>query len=532
LTANEGVLSDAGLFVPRAGRPDARSGHHNLAWELNDDCRFDPAHGSVADVLEEIARERAPRVCLTSEDFEYLHARPAALWALADGLHAVGYRPVVVVYLRPQAGYAESLYAELVKHGLAETFDVFLTTIVATGEFKFSEGWCFTFDYERLLADFAAVFGAAQIIARPYQSGADDVVEDFLRTIGGPKLPQRIARTPRLNAGLPCTEVLRLLERNTRSRGAPGSFPVGSRMGTFSGRFDPVHIGEVRRIVARFNAGNKRVQEKYGALVPCVSGRDLIEDVAAALGIDPAGRYRKRVIDATAQLKPAPSIREVPPAAPSGRIDERVFAPPFTQPARLEAVIVGTAALVAVAAITYGQPTGSTALVEYGMLSAIVALSAAALLTRYAIESHGLIADYRFFDGWGARLSALGYALVGLYALVNALLDVGVPRYEPDWFCYPGAIATAAATLILTIVGPLRRRFLGRLPRLATFEEVRDDRFYLTCSYVILVGQFAHVVDPAWWLDTGVDVLVVALAGTKVWRIQRSSGLLHAGRAA
>jgi len=543
LTANDGILADAGIYVPHAGRLDATGGHHNIAWELNEDHRFDATRGTFADALEEIARRGAPRVCLSSEDFEYLHVRPQALRAIADGLREIGYLPVVVVYLRPQAGYAESLYAELVKHGLAQTFDAFLSTIIAEGEFRFNGRWCFTLDYERLLDDFAEIFGVRQVITRRYVAGVGDVVGDFMQLIGAgaPQLQDHVFGSRRLNASLSFSEVLRLLDRNTRPSSASQTLPV-RRIDGLAGRFDPVHLREVRRIVGRFNGGNRRVHEKYGALIPCVSGRDLMGDLGSVLGINPASRYRKRVLDARAQTLRATTAIVVPqrreekravqprgtdrrrsfrPAI--GRINERVFAPKFARPACLEAVIVGTAAVVAIASLSYGERNGSTALVEFGMLSTIVAGLATALVARYAVESRDLIADYPFFNDWGARLSVAGYGIVGLYALVNAMLDVGVPRYEPDQISYPGTIVTAVAALILSIVLPARRRLLAEISHVPTFEHLRHDGLYLACSYITVLGQIAHAVDSAWWLDTSIDVLFVAFVGLKVQQIRRSS---------
>jgi hypothetical protein len=519
LMVNDGILADAGLYVPRAGRAETMGGHHNLAWELNEDSRFDAAHGSFADVLDEIARKRAPRVCLTSEDFEYVHARPRALATVADGLRAIGYQALVVVYLRPQADYAESLYGELVRHGLADPFETFLATIIANGEFRFSERWCFAFDYERLLDNFAQIFGLRSIIARRYEGSAGDVVADFLQVVGGgaPAIQRRISATPRLHAGLRFGEVLRRLESNVGS--CDWSAPAPVRGGAdLCGRFDPVHVSEVRRIVARFNLGNRRISDKYGVQIPCVSGGDLVRDVAAALGVDPASSYRKRLVEAHAQTRGsaggAPRVSQSASAQPMSAepTSPPLFSAELARPALFEAAIFATAALVALASFLFGWRTASTALVEFAMLSTIVAASAVAVLGRYAVESRGIVADDRYFDEVGVRLSLLGYSAVGAYALINAVLDVGLPRHAPDWISYPGTVATAAAILILTLILPARRRL--------------HDRLYLAGSYVILLFELAHAVSPVWWLDTTVDVFVLGLAGFTAYQI-----LLHRDRA-
>ena len=95
LTQNAEILADEGIYVPRAGR--ARRflgsdyvGHHNIAWELNGDARFDRGEGTLADLLVETAAVSQRVVVITSEDFEYLHANPQALRKLALAFDARG----------------------------------------------------------------------------------------------------------------------------------------------------------------------------------------------------------------------------------------------------------------------------------------------------------------------------------------------------------------------------------------------------------------------------------------------------------
>jgi hypothetical protein len=189
----------------------------------------------------------------------------------------------------------------------------------------------------------------------------------------------------------------------------------------------------------------------------------------------------------------------------------------------LEVVIAMTAAVVACAALVYGTRIASTALVEFGMLSIIVSLSAAAPLVRHAVESRSIHAAHRFIDQWGVRLAVTGYGLVGLYALVNAWLDVGFARYEPDVISYPGTVAVAAAALVTTAVQPLRERLLGKISGSSILATMHDDRVYLAYCYVALFGQVVHAAITDWWLDTAIDVLVVVLVIARLSQMWRSS---------
>jgi hypothetical protein len=127
-------------------------------------------------------------------------------------------------------------------------------------------------------------------------------------------------------------------------------------------------------------------------------------------------------------------------------------APAFVRPAILEGILLVTGAGVAVVAILAGNRIRCTALVEFGMLSAIAAASAGALFARYAVEVCGIVADYRFFEYWGMRINAGGYVVLGFYATANGLLDLTLPRRDADWVSYPGLATATLATLVTLVV--------------------------------------------------------------------------------
>jgi hypothetical protein len=156
IACNETYFADQGLFYPTVGRPV--DGHHNLAWELNGDERYDPTVGSFADLTNELRQADPRAVLLSSEDFEYLHLRPESLRNFRRRLSRLGYKTHVVVVLRQPSDYLESLYFELREHGLEEEFDGFLARALAEGGVVF-RGWDFRVNYKQLVQSFAAVFG-------------------------------------------------------------------------------------------------------------------------------------------------------------------------------------------------------------------------------------------------------------------------------------------------------------------------------------------------------------------------------------
>jgi hypothetical protein len=186
LGINSRRLIDAGVFVPDVGRlplhDDVRTaGHHALAAEL-----LSGTSATVrTNVLTDIARMGAPLTVVSSENLHLLHAKPERLKLLVDELAALGYRTIVLVYLRAQPWYAESLYGEINRERRIMGVDAFFDGIRTNGYLENAPGQRFLFRYSTLIDGFAGVVGADNIIVRSYASGkpADWLFNDFLRVL-------------------------------------------------------------------------------------------------------------------------------------------------------------------------------------------------------------------------------------------------------------------------------------------------------------------------------------------------------------
>lgn len=106
----------AHVLYPSAGRANG-TGHHNLAWEIGADPRFNPAKGRWSDAWQQIA-EHAPEVALIStEAFEFKRPKRAVSAIMAnrpDFVSAVD----GIVYIRPHASRLLSSFAERIKRGI------------------------------------------------------------------------------------------------------------------------------------------------------------------------------------------------------------------------------------------------------------------------------------------------------------------------------------------------------------------------------------------------------------------------------
>lgn len=158
-----------GVLFPFAGHV-RNGGHHNIAWELNGDAGYDPALGSLADLAAELQATTLNSVLLSSEDFEFWYLRPDLLAQIKNVAEEAGFAVEVLLVLRPVTEYVESLYKELLKHGLSESRKTFVETIAATGAYPFKER-VYRFDYAEMVAGFEASFGADHVYVLEYAAG-------------------------------------------------------------------------------------------------------------------------------------------------------------------------------------------------------------------------------------------------------------------------------------------------------------------------------------------------------------------------
>jgi hypothetical protein len=300
--ANDAALEKAGLLYVRTVRLAADlPGHHNVAFELSGDARFSAQEPKLADALAEIDGSRPPRACLSSEAFEYLHVMPDALRRLRDDLSDIGYRARIIIFLRPQADYIESLYAELVKHGSSIGFRDFLEIIVRDGVFRFADVWTFRFEYPLLIAAFAEAFGEDALTVRAYDAHAKPVklLEEFLDIAGVGSYaidPACYESATHANERLASSGVLGLLARN---RGAsPPAVTVNAEVscsdGAGDGRpFEPLTADDLVRVTARFAEDDARVSERCRIhLVPVTPER--LRRGRRVEGCDPGRRLAER----------------------------------------------------------------------------------------------------------------------------------------------------------------------------------------------------------------------------------------------
>ena len=220
------ILAAAGVLFPHVGfsrlevqsAPGAAHGHGLVARALRREKAFDPGEKIVSDLADEIVESGLPQVLLSSE----LMAAPTHPGAPAniprfldllsrkatagqpEGGPTVVYEPRVLVYLRRQDAYADSMYREILCWaGTRETRDF--------PAFVADEGptWL---DYPGRLAPWRDALGDGRIVLRSYEE-----------TVQGPGLLAEVCGLLGLN-----TRVFRDLQRRApaAARGGNPSLPA------------------------------------------------------------------------------------------------------------------------------------------------------------------------------------------------------------------------------------------------------------------------------------------------------------------
>jgi hypothetical protein len=292
ITANAPGLASIGIHVPHAGRPilrfgGAQVGHHNVAWQLNDLDQFDPLDGGLQEVLDEVALVGAPTAILSSEDFEFLYTKPGILSHIAQAFGTIGYTVKVIMYLRSQAEYVQSVYSESAKTWALIDFERYLTSVLETGTFAPTEtGPNTCFEYTRLVANFAEVFGKESLIVRPYAGGRDPnaLLTEFLGLVGAqPYVMPDLLKPVALNSSPSLLEVLTAMHLRIVDRKPDAVEPEHLLQDTLPGedpelltqKFNVLLEPELRALLLRFGNDNRQLEETYGVRVPFQSAHDL-----------------------------------------------------------------------------------------------------------------------------------------------------------------------------------------------------------------------------------------------------------------
>ncbi len=151
-------LKAEGIYVSSIGTLNARSGHHNIAWDLRGDVRFSDQKGTLSELIADLARCNTTCAIISAEDFEYLTQYPLVLRGFHHAMRIAGWDVRYLGFYRNREDYQESLYMELLKHGLNSTRDEFVA-MIKEDSITFNGGWIFYLDHRKIIAGWESAIG-------------------------------------------------------------------------------------------------------------------------------------------------------------------------------------------------------------------------------------------------------------------------------------------------------------------------------------------------------------------------------------
>ncbi len=207
LRKNSQRLQAADIYVPVAATFEETSGHHNLAFELLGDSRYDPTRGGLQELIEELAQQHTSKAVVSAEDLEYLVNQPGLLARLEDALLASGHTISYLMFVRRADQYAESLFATLRGCGVRPWLGFFGYTlqILLKGRYQFSKPGrhlTYIFDYPHFARQWRKIARAPLHIYNFEQAvETQGVIASFLSLIQAPTdLIEQAQEHPILNS--------------------------------------------------------------------------------------------------------------------------------------------------------------------------------------------------------------------------------------------------------------------------------------------------------------------------------------------
>lgn len=255
---NRALLSRLGVHYPDVGKPH----HAGLAWALRDGNRR-----PLLDVLGSPEASRHDRVLLSSEDFE---RQAAALGFVRE----MAPRVTVVIYLRRQDHYVQSIYQECVKSPdqrstltFAEYYQRYATAHAGKPHQRL--------DWSLLVRRWAEVFGSDHVVVRPFERNSfagGSIFADFLGVLGL-SLEESFVLPPRdkSNIGFP-REMIELLRGSNAFRNKAQQTRIVKLMGAYAAAGESAasqhgydYLSPAQRIalLEQVDEGNRSIAREY-----------------------------------------------------------------------------------------------------------------------------------------------------------------------------------------------------------------------------------------------------------------------------
>jgi hypothetical protein len=185
----EYLLKHDGIYFPKTGTLGTNTGHHNIAWQLLNNNRFNENLGGLSDLLKDLEKKNFKLAILSSEDFEHMSGHPEIINAFDKHLCSAGFKTRYLVFFREVDGYAKSLFFELNKRGLESNFPDFMKKVNEDGCISYENNWHFEFDRNQFASKWNSAIGENKLTSIDYDKakGAHGIIAEFLMEVGASK---------------------------------------------------------------------------------------------------------------------------------------------------------------------------------------------------------------------------------------------------------------------------------------------------------------------------------------------------------
>lgn len=264
-SSGEALLA-AGYLYPFAGTLNTpgqpitdltSAAHRNIAWQLMRSRAYAHELGDI-DALEAEIGAFSGNVILSCEDFESILHKPRLFRPLFDLANKTSREIVLVLYLRNQISYFESLYSELLKHGTGEEYISLSNTAISAGLIS-ARDCVYHFDYARLLEPWRTAPRLTMIVRNFHDLRGGSTVSDFGTLIGADDILQPFPGAAQTNVRQELGRSLRLFYENRTGRSP--SYEEILRIRHLSLARERLRTsGPLReKFISRFTAGNLAV---------------------------------------------------------------------------------------------------------------------------------------------------------------------------------------------------------------------------------------------------------------------------------
>ena len=311
LAGQQRALAAHGVLYPLSARTDSTA-HHNLAWEVLEDPRFDGSRGGWCELVGEIEGSPCDHALVSAEDLCRL--QPESIARVAERIDRFEVR--VIVYLRRQDYLLEGFYTNAIRGG---------TTHLGFDTFFDKRRHSPRLDFDALLRGWESVFGRDRIQVETYDRDFDAAYDSIAPLLLCPPLVAcpGLSREPtegRLNEapGLKTLELVRQLNHAYRggeldAEGHRAARAVAleraRRLGWDEERFVGLAEEASADLLEQVRAGNARVARDYRGRA---DGALFSSDTPAASGRRLRGKEREEIRELLNELLASPPAAPVP----------------------------------------------------------------------------------------------------------------------------------------------------------------------------------------------------------------------------